>query len=172
MSSSESDEKTITDAEYSTSDEDEPPMKRKTFSCAGCHMVSAEFQLFCPTCREVPEKPQQFRWRPRKAARDVREKRERLKKFQKLPMRMVPDSDEEMSEVTRDVFPPLQPKPRLENKRNCITCCNATADAIFVHGFISHQAMCYVCAKKHVKTKKPCPLCKMPIEKITKNIII
>ena len=53
----------------------------------------------------------------------------------------------------------------------CSLCCSQPKNACLVHGRISHQVCCYGCARKLFKNKKPCPVCRRRIEKITKNII-
>ena len=53
----------------------------------------------------------------------------------------------------------------------CTLCCAQPKNACLVHGRISHQVCCYGCARKLFKNKRPCPVCRRRIEKITKNII-
>ena len=53
----------------------------------------------------------------------------------------------------------------------CTLCCAEPKNACLVHGRISHQVCCYGCARKLFKNKRPCPVCRRRIEKITKNII-
>ena len=53
----------------------------------------------------------------------------------------------------------------------CTLCCSQPKNACLVHGRISHQVCCYSCAKKLFKSRKPCPVCRRRVEKITKNII-
>jgi E3 ubiquitin-protein ligase Mdm2 len=53
----------------------------------------------------------------------------------------------------------------------CTLCCAQPKNACLVHGRISHQVCCYVCALKLYKNTRPCPVCRRRIEKITKNII-
>ena len=54
----------------------------------------------------------------------------------------------------------------------CTMCCLRPKDATFVHGNISHQVCCYVCAKMIFKSRGTCPVCRRKIEKITKNILV
>ena len=54
----------------------------------------------------------------------------------------------------------------------CGMCCLRAKDATFVHGNISHQVCCYVCAKMIFKSRGTCPVCRRKIEKITKNIVV
>lgn len=53
----------------------------------------------------------------------------------------------------------------------CTLCYIRPKDAAFIHGQCSHQLCCYPCAKKLVKDKKPCPVCRRKIEKITKHFV-
>ena len=79
-------------------------------------------------------------------------------------------SDEELTSVQKNKKPNF-----LENFGNpnmlCTLCCSQPKNACLVHGRISHQVCCYGCARKLFKNKRPCPVCRRRVEKITKNII-
>lgn len=53
----------------------------------------------------------------------------------------------------------------------CGLCLTRPKDACLIHGRTSHQLCCYKCAKQLYKQRKPCPICRRKIEKITKNIV-
>lgn len=53
----------------------------------------------------------------------------------------------------------------------CTLCYIRPKNAAFIHGQCSHQLCCYPCAKKIVKDKKTCPVCRRKIEKITKHFV-
>ena len=42
----------------------------------------------------------------------------------------------------------------------CNFCLTREKNAGIVHGRITHQICCYQCAKKLVKQRKPCPVCR------------
>ena len=54
--------------------------------------------------------------------------------------------------------------------RSCHFCSRITDKAAFIHWRIAHQIGCYVCAKKLMKDKKPCPICRRKIEKVCRVI--
>lgn len=53
----------------------------------------------------------------------------------------------------------------------CNFCLTREKNAGIIHGRITHQICCYQCAKKLVKQRKPCPVCRRKIEKITEIIV-
>ena len=55
--------------------------------------------------------------------------------------------------------------------RLCNFCLTREKNAGIIHGRVTHQICCYPCAKKLVKKRKPCPVCRRKIEKITEIII-
>lgn len=50
----------------------------------------------------------------------------------------------------------------------CDFCMSRPRDAGIVHGRIIHNVCCYPCAKKLVKERKPCPVCRRRMEKIAR----
>ena len=54
----------------------------------------------------------------------------------------------------------------------CRFCYTRDKNACFVHGNLSHQISCYVCAKVWFKQKGTCPICRRKVDKLIKNIII
>lgn len=57
-----------------------------------------------------------------------------------------------------------------EAKLMCNFCLRREKDGGIVHGGIVHQICCYPCAKRLVKRRQPCPVCRRRIEKISKII--
>ena len=57
------------------------------------------------------------------------------------------------------------------NSTLCNICNERPKDACFVHQKISHQFSCYTCAKKQMRIKPVCPVCRRKVEKITRNIL-
>jgi hypothetical protein len=53
----------------------------------------------------------------------------------------------------------------------CNFCLSRNKNAGIIHGRITHQICCYPCAKKLFKHRKPCPVCRRRIEKITEIIV-
>lgn len=54
----------------------------------------------------------------------------------------------------------------------CIICLSEPKVASLVHGRSGHQACCYECACQLKKTRKPCPVCRQPIEKVIRNYLV
>lgn len=54
----------------------------------------------------------------------------------------------------------------------CIICLSEPKVASLVHGRTGHQACCYQCACQLKKTRKPCPVCRQPIEKVIRNYVV
>lgn len=54
----------------------------------------------------------------------------------------------------------------------CIICLSEPKVASLVHGRSGHQACCYQCACQLKKTRKPCPVCRQPIEKVIRNYVV
>ena len=53
----------------------------------------------------------------------------------------------------------------------CNFCLSNPKNSTLIHGKTSHQICCYACSKKLFKKRKPCPICRRKIEKITINIM-
>ncbi|CAH1799074.1 unnamed protein product [Owenia fusiformis] len=53
----------------------------------------------------------------------------------------------------------------------CAICLTKPKDASIIHGKTGHQVCCYKCAKKLLKRRKPCPVCRRPIENVIKNFL-
>ena len=51
----------------------------------------------------------------------------------------------------------------------CIICLEKPKTTSFVHGITGHQVCCHRCAKRLKRRGQPCPVCRRPIEKVTRN---
>lgn len=54
----------------------------------------------------------------------------------------------------------------------CIICLSEPKVASLVHGQSGHQACCYQCALQLKKLRKPCPICRRPIDKVIRNFVV
>lgn len=54
----------------------------------------------------------------------------------------------------------------------CQLCLSGPKDAALIHGRSSHQMCCYPCAKKLRRHGRPCPACRRPIQRVTRNYIL
>lgn len=54
----------------------------------------------------------------------------------------------------------------------CIICLSEPKVASLVHGKSGHQACCYQCALQLKKLRKPCPVCRRPIDKVIRNFVV
>lgn len=54
----------------------------------------------------------------------------------------------------------------------CIICLSEPKVASLVHGQSGHQACCYQCALQLKKLRKPCPVCRRPIDKVIRNFVV
>lgn len=66
--------------------------------------------------------------------------------------------------------PPLIPKPKSKSDNNgeCIMCCSAPKDGVFVHSTALHLCCCYKCAVKIFNEQKRCPICKCKVNNVQK----
>ncbi|BFZ24783.1 hypothetical protein BsWGS_27821 [Bradybaena similaris] len=51
----------------------------------------------------------------------------------------------------------------------CVVCLTRKKTASIVHGKTGHQACCYRCATRLKQKRKPCPICRRPIQKVIRN---
>ena len=51
----------------------------------------------------------------------------------------------------------------------CIICHVQPKTGSLIHGSTGHQVCCYRCAKRLKRHKKPCPVCRKPIQKVIRN---
>lgn len=65
----------------------------------------------------------------------------------------------------------LEPENQTVVADPCTICFINSKNACFIHGQCSHQVCCYPCAKKIIKNKETCPVCRRKIEKITRHFI-
>lgn len=67
------------------------------------------------------------------------------------------------------------PSPIVERQQNdeeddlCLICFERPRDASFVHGDSAHSNCCFACASQQDAMGRPCPTCRLPIEKVVKN---
>ncbi|XP_060085101.1 protein Mdm4-like isoform X2 [Ylistrum balloti] len=62
----------------------------------------------------------------------------------------------------------LQPLP----SDMCMTCLCRPKTASIIHGSTGHQVCCFKCARRLKRQRKPCPVCRRPIQKVIKNFIL
>jgi len=54
----------------------------------------------------------------------------------------------------------------------CVICFTNKRSASLIHGSTGHQICCFGCGKKLKLQKKPCPICRRPIQKVIKNYFL
>ncbi|XP_021349279.1 E3 ubiquitin-protein ligase Mdm2-like isoform X2 [Mizuhopecten yessoensis] len=54
----------------------------------------------------------------------------------------------------------------------CMTCLCRPKTASIIHGSTGHQVCCFKCARRLKRQRKPCPVCRRPIQKVIKNFIL
>lgn len=54
----------------------------------------------------------------------------------------------------------------------CVICFSKPKEASIVHGKTGHQLCCYKCARRLRRQRKPCPVCRRPIQAIIKNFVL
>lgn len=54
----------------------------------------------------------------------------------------------------------------------CIICLSEPKVASLIHGTSGHQACCYQCACQLKRLRKPCPVCRRPIQKVIRNYVV
>ncbi|KAK4294881.1 hypothetical protein Pmani_032528 [Petrolisthes manimaculis] len=59
----------------------------------------------------------------------------------------------------------------IDSGQICSICFLRPKNAIIVHGKLAHQATCYQCARRLLKTGSPCPVCRRKIHMVAKNIV-
>ncbi|CAG5128330.1 unnamed protein product, partial [Candidula unifasciata] len=57
----------------------------------------------------------------------------------------------------------------LSKEESCVVCLTRRKTASIVHGKTGHQACCYHCATRLKRRRKPCPICRRPIQKVIRN---
>lgn len=55
---------------------------------------------------------------------------------------------------------------------NCVICMARPKTGSIIHGTTGHQVCCYKCARRLKRQRKPCPVCRRPINKVVKNFIL
>ncbi|KAI8791381.1 E3 ubiquitin-protein ligase Mdm2-like isoform X1 [Biomphalaria glabrata] len=83
-----------------------------------------------------------------------------------LKMQDCPSSD---SESKQDIEVDGEGCTEKNNSDLCVICYSRRKTASLVHGKTGHQACCYKCAKKLKKQRRPCPICRKPIQKVIRN---
>ena len=137
----------------------------KVWKCRTCSQPTQTYIQYCTTCykkrkEELPERPN-----PRKR------KHNNSNHNKDVPKR-TPTSRANPTPHSRDnTYTKHAPDLHPDKSSLCSLCLNKPKDACLIHGRISHMVSCYQCARKLHKQKKPCPICRRRIEKITRNII-
>lgn len=57
----------------------------------------------------------------------------------------------------------------MEDKKLCVVCMEASADATFVHGDSGHQVCCHTCASSIKSSTGKCPICNQMIEAVIRH---
>lgn len=55
---------------------------------------------------------------------------------------------------------------------SCIICLSQPKEATIIHGTTGHQSCCYRCACRLRRHRKPCPVCRQPIQKVVRNYFV
>lgn len=117
-----------------------------TKQCLTCKEPIKSFTKYCRMC-----------WRDRKTWIPMHRKLQR--RCNDEPAKKKQKCEQQQSPVNKTLDNP------------CTICYLHPKNASFIHGQSSHQVCCYSCAKKIVKNKSTCPVCRRKIEKITKHFI-
>lgn len=54
----------------------------------------------------------------------------------------------------------------------CMTCLCRPKTGSIIHGSTGHQVCCFKCARRLKRQRKPCPVCRRPIQKVVRNFIL
>ncbi|XP_050392493.1 E3 ubiquitin-protein ligase Mdm2 isoform X1 [Patella vulgata] len=54
----------------------------------------------------------------------------------------------------------------------CVVCVSRPKTGSIIHGSSGHQVCCFKCAKQLKRRKKPCPVCRRPIQKVVRNYLL
>lgn len=128
-----------------TNQKDSPPPSSK---CLTCKEPVQPFAKYCQMCWEDRKTWIPIRKNPRRRCRTAKSLKQKIKTQKNIP----------------------QATNRVTNNP-CTICYINTKNACFIHGQSSHQVCCYPCAKKIIKNKEKCPVCRRKIEKITKHFV-
>ena len=133
----------------------------KEWHCIECKRPNAPLIRYCNDCYKIRKS-----WIPKRPMRKGKEKKKQPSASTSVEMVSKASGSKQMT-PSHDAF--------YKSIRNvswlCDLCCMRPKNATLIHNRLSHQISCYQCAKKLFKNRKPCPMCRRRIEKITKNVI-
>ena len=138
------------------------PKNPLEWKCLTCTQPTLKYIRYCATCYKDKKEQLPVRTKPRKR------KRRNLNNDKNTPKRTSP-LQQPNNRQTDNIYQDHHRHPK-DKSSLCILCLTNQKDASIIHGRVSHIITCYQCGRKLFKQKRPCPICRRHIEKITKNI--
>ena len=137
-----------------------PSLLGRRWKCLRCDEPNQEAKSYCDRC-----------WEERQESRPPRPSPGRRRRppppAGSAPTPGVSPSYRVPTPVPRPSATSLRPT---QSREECRFCFRIMDPAVLVHGKIAHQACCYPCAKRLMRERKPCPLCRRKVEKICRLI--